>query len=187
MMKTRLGWPPLWPSRFFQAFCLWAVLFLSGCSLEPQKPETPVSPPEVHVAVIEKALSLEGYPYRYGGETPETGFDCSGFVQYVFEQHGIFIPRTAREMADQLSEPESVHPSPGDLVFFNTSGVPFSHVGIYLGKDRFIHASNHRKGVKVSKMKTSYWSSRYLGARRAIPRTPEDSDIPDSEPEAWFP
>ena len=177
------------PSSRTRVFWVWVLVelfLLSACSMSPERPEPKAEIPRIQQAVIEKALSLEGYPYRYGGETPEGGFDCSGFVQYVFEQHGIFIPRTARAMAEQLSAPESDQPAPGDLVFFNTSGTPYSHVGLYLGKNRFIHASNHRKGVRISKMGTPYWSSRYLGARRALFIEGEDTEGADEtlKPEA---
>jgi cell wall-associated NlpC family hydrolase len=117
------------------------------------------------------AVSLVGSPYRLGGTSPETGLDCSGFVGHVFKQTlGVLLPRTsvAISKATQiLTQPEL---QPGDLVFFNTMRSAFSHVGIYLGDNRFVHAASSRTGkVMVSSLTEQYWRDRFDGARRIPP------------------
>ena len=113
--------------------------------------------------MLRTATDLVGTPYRNGGSTVE-GFDCSGFVQYVFAQHGVQIPRTVRRQAEvgaKVREAEA-----GDLVFFKTDGRGPTHVGIALGPDRFIHAPSSRGVVRVEPFSAPYWSSRFLEARR---------------------
>ncbi|MBV8532093.1 MAG: C40 family peptidase [Candidatus Eremiobacteraeota bacterium] len=110
------------------------------------------------------ALRFLGVPYVFGG-TSSSGFDCSGFVQHVFAMLGIDLPRTADAQFD-AGRPASGGPRPGDLVFFDTYG-GVSHVGIYLGRGRFVHASSSR-GVMVSRLSESYWASRYVGAKRLL-------------------
>jgi len=112
------------------------------------------------------ALSFRGVPYRNGGSDP-SGFDCSGLVFYVFEQHGIKVPRTvARQFHAGTSVKSDEGMQPGDLVFFNTSGTGPSHVGIMIGPDAFVHAPNSSGDVRVERLGSSYWSGRFLGARR---------------------
>ncbi|WP_371380686.1 C40 family peptidase [Sporomusa aerivorans] len=103
-------------------------------------------------------------PYRFGGDTPK-GFDCSGFVKFVYDKNGAKLPRTTD--AQYLSGQKVVRTKlqPGDLVFFNTYAAGASHVGIYYGNDKFIHASSS-KGVMISRLDEPYWKPRYLGARR---------------------
>ncbi len=116
--------------------------------------------------IIATAKKYIGVPYLWGGTTP-SGFDCSGFVQYVFKAHGISLPRVSR---DQYTAGYAVSKSnlkAGDLVFFNTSGSGVSHLGIYLGNNQFIHASTS-KGVVITSLTSTYWSSRYIGARRVL-------------------
>ena len=113
------------------------------------------------------ALDFRGAPYRNGGADP-TGFDCSGFVWYVFSQHGLAIPRTVQ---DQFRIGESVSPSDlraGDLVFFSTTAPGASHVGIVIGGDSFVHAPSSSGVVRVERLGASYWSSRFVGARRVL-------------------
>ena len=114
------------------------------------------------------ATSLIGTPYHMGGSSPETGLDCSGFVHHVFMQtiHAD-LPRTSADMSQEGQPVEQAELRPGDLVFFNTLKRPSSHVGIYLGENRFIHASSNSAGsVTISNLQDEYWSSRYDGARR---------------------
>lgn len=112
----------------------------------------------------ETAQQYLGVPYRFGGADPR-GFDCSGFVMYVFQRHGRKLPRTAdlQFAAGKVVPQERLQP--GDVVFFTTYAQGASHEGIYLGQDRFVHASSSR-GVMTSALSEPYWKSRYLGARR---------------------
>ncbi len=142
------------------------ILLLVGCSTTPEiKPQTQGQQPPL----IEYALSLEGTPYRWGEESPDDGFDCSGFVKHVYGKHGIRLPRTAREMATVLPTVPRYDLRSGDLVFFNTSGRKYSHVGIYINRDKFIHAPSKGTGrVLVSSLNNSYWRKRFVGVRRPI-------------------
>lgn len=117
--------------------------------------------------VIFYALSMVGINYRWGGNSPQTGFDCSGLVSHVFRHiSGLVLPRDSYAMARLGRSVDVGELRPGDLVFFNTMRRPFSHVGIYLGDKRFIHAPSAGKSVQIVNMTESYWSSRYNGARR---------------------
>jgi cell wall-associated NlpC family hydrolase len=116
-------------------------------------------------AVAGTALSLRGAPYRNGGADP-SGFDCSGFIWYVFAQHGIRIGRTVGE---QFREGVEVSPDalePGDLLFFSTDAAGASHVGMAIGGDEFVHAPSSRGIVRVERLSSSYWAPRYVGAKR---------------------
>jgi cell wall-associated NlpC family hydrolase len=119
------------------------------------------------------ALGLIGINYKWGGTTPETGLDCSGLVRYVFQQvTGVTLPRTAKEMSrvgDQVALDDL---KPGDLVFFNTRRFAFSHVGIYLGDNRFIHAPSRGREVEVATLDKSFWHKRFNGARRLVGAVP---------------
>ena len=117
--------------------------------------------------VLINALSLTGIQYKYGGKSPETGFDCSGFVRYVFSQAtNLTLPPTARAIAQIGKTVKKDDLQPGDLVFFNTLKSAFSHVGIYMGDNKFIHAPSTGKVVRVESMKDGYWASRFNGAQR---------------------
>ncbi len=121
-----------------------------------------------------EALSLVGTPYRMGGQRPDTGLDCSGLVRHVYKQtHDIELPHNAREMSQRGEPVARSELKPGDLVFFNTLGRPFSHVGIYKGDGKFVHASSRRdRRVTVSDMHNGYWARRFDGARRILPGLP---------------
>ena len=114
--------------------------------------------------LVAMALGLQGVPYVFGGTTPY-GFDCSGFVQYVFRQLGFSLPRMADEQYNASARVSQL--SLGNLVFFETYTSGVSHVGIYLGNRRFIHASSS-KGVTISSLDDSYWSPRYVGAGKVF-------------------
>jgi cell wall-associated NlpC family hydrolase len=115
--------------------------------------------------VLETALSLLGSPYLNGGADP-SGFDCSGFVAFVFGQHGVALPRTVESQA-RVGE-DVAAPAAGDLVFFRTSGRAISHVGIALGPDRFIHAPSSRGVVRIELLGAPYWAQRFAEARRVL-------------------
>jgi cell wall-associated NlpC family hydrolase len=116
-------------------------------------------------SLVGTALSLRGSPYREGGSTP-AGFDCSGFTQYVFAQYGVQLPREVRDQF-RLGQPVSPQAlAPGDLVFFTTTAAGASHVAIAVGGDEFVHAPASDGVVRVEHLSSSYWSSRYVGARR---------------------
>lgn len=115
------------------------------------------------------ALGLIGVDYRWGGETPESGVDCSGLVRYVFQQvTGVTLPRTSKELSRLGRTVASADLAPGDLVFFNTRRLPFSHVGIYLGDNRFIHAPSTGSEVEISQLSETYWQKHFNGARRLV-------------------
>ncbi len=115
------------------------------------------------------ALGLLGVRYQWGGNTPESGLDCSGFVQYVFKQaKGIKLPRSSREISQVGQHVGWNNLIPGDLVFFNTRRFAFSHVGIYLGDNRFIHSPTSGRDVEIGRITDRYWSARFNGGRRIL-------------------
>jgi len=117
-------------------------------------------------ALSSTALSLRGAPYRNGGVDPANGFDCSGFVRYVYQQHGVPMPRAVKEQFQVGKSVSRDHLEAGDLVFFSTVSPGASHVGIMIGGDQFIHAPSERGVVRVESLGSQYWSSRYVGAKR---------------------
>jgi len=117
--------------------------------------------------LVRAALAQLGVKYRYGGKTPRTGFDCSGLVVYAAEQSlGLKLPHHAATLARIGVSIKRTQLQEGDLVFFNTRGRRFSHMGIYLGENRFVHAPRTGAVVRIERMDTAYWRQRYNGARR---------------------
>ena len=117
--------------------------------------------------LVVNAMGFLGVPYRRGGNTAETGFDCSGFVRAMYEQSvGQLLPRRAEQQAEATQRIDKNELQPGDLVFFNTLRRAFSHVGIYVGDGKFIHSPKPGAQVRVESMGVSYWASRFDGARR---------------------
>ena len=115
--------------------------------------------------------SVKGTSYQYGGSTPTTGFDCSGFTLYVFSKLGVKLPHSS---SDQYTLGENVTLNDlerGDLVFFNTSGQGVSHVGIFIGEETFVHAST-KKGVVFNCLTEEYWKNKYVGARKILKTIP---------------
>lgn len=116
------------------------------------------------------SMNFLGVPYKRGGNSAESGFDCSGFTRHIFEMSvGLVLPRRADEQAklSSLAPVKKTELKPGDLVFFNTMRRTFSHVGIYVGEGKFIHAPRTGSKVRVEDMREAYWAKRFTGARRA--------------------
>jgi cell wall-associated NlpC family hydrolase len=121
--------------------------------------------------LVVSAMNFLGVPYRRGGTSADDGFDCSGFTRHIFSLSlGLVLPRRVDDQANAagLSQVEREELKPGDLVFFNTLKRTFSHVGIYIGDGKFIHAPRSGANVRVEDMRQSYWARRFTGARRAL-------------------
>jgi cell wall-associated NlpC family hydrolase len=152
-----------------------AVLFAPLAAADPLSAREPASQASAAPATVWHsaqdlaiyALGLIGVDYRFGGTTPERGLDCSGLVRYVFQQvTGVMLPRTSQEISRLGKRIPVTELMPGDLVFFNTRRLQFSHVGIYLGGDRFIHAPRQGGEVEIVTLSKGYWQKRFDGARR---------------------
>ncbi|NJD35566.1 MAG: glycoside hydrolase [Betaproteobacteria bacterium] len=167
------GIPPLTASFF-----LLAGLLFAPCA---HADEPLVVPPPLQVSfvdratataqdAIDQAMDLLGIRYRRGGSSPEAGFDCSGFVNHVFrESLGLILPRSSKEMSKSGEAISRDELRPGDLVFFNTMRNAFSHVGIYLGDNQFVHAPRSGGRVRIEDLRDGYWTKRFNGARRVSP------------------
>lgn len=132
----------------------------------PRAAEPPAALPRgAEGILIATALSFRGTPYRYGGSDP-AGFDCSGFVQWVFARHGAALPREVRDQFRVGREVDDQDVRPGDLVFFQTVAKGASHVGIAIGGGEFVHAPSSRGVVRVERYTSGYWAQRWVGARR---------------------
>ena len=145
---------------------------MSGCATN-EKPAVSVSPsnlaPSGNGKAVAEALQLQGHPYVPGGESPAEGFDCSGLVFYVYTKQGLKLPRDTWSLANQLPSVQLDRRQPGDLLFFSIDAKPNSHVGIYVGQDKFVHAPSSRTGrVMLSDLKQPYWRERFTAVRRPI-------------------
>ena len=147
----------------------YACTFGSGpCSGPAPEPPPSERPDDMPLSmVVGTALSLQGAPYRNGGSDP-SGFDCSGFVSYVFAQQGFALPRTVSEQYEAGREVSPGALEPGDLVFFSTSARGATHVGIAVSASEFVHAPSSRGVVRVELLTAPYWSSRFVGIRRVF-------------------
>lgn len=157
------------------------ILGLAACSSNKSpshhstsKPKTPSNIPKITLAdtpharqeVWFQAFSLIGTPYRYGGTDKASGFDCSGMVQHVYQQAlNAKLPRTARDIAASSHQISRAKLKSGDLVFFNTGGGKYSHVGIYLGSQEFLHAPSSNGTIRVARLDNPYFASRFTEAR----------------------
>jgi cell wall-associated NlpC family hydrolase len=156
------------------------LLVLAGCASPPRiettAPRAPVVLSERAMAEMSSARARElalhalshiGVPYRYGGSSPDTGFDCSGLVNYVYSRSaGLVLPRTTEALSAVGAPVSHAELETGDLVFFDTLRKPYSHVGIYLGDQRFIHAPATGGQVELVDLRSRYWQTRFSGARR---------------------
>ncbi|MFN7552909.1 MAG: C40 family peptidase [Pseudomonadota bacterium] len=144
----------------------------------PERPAAVSAAPDPGAEITLRALAELGVRYRFGGTTPETGFDCSGLVRWVFRDHPtLALPRASADMA-RMPAP-SVGPgelAPGDLVFFRIRGSRVSHVGIYVGGGRFVHAPSRGAAVRIDRLDDRYWKRRWAGARRVLARSQGTSD-----------
>ena len=150
-----------------------SLLILSGCStfgsksnaskVSQFKQDTSAGTEDISIA----AIGLVDVPYRYGGNTPKGGFDCSGLIVYVYNKAaGIKLPRTIQLMGTKGISIEDQPPAPGDLVFFNTTGEKYSHAGIYVGQGRFVHAPSAGGTVRLDYITSPYWAAKFTEARR---------------------
>ena len=154
---------------------LLVIWLATGCSSSPPRQPEWSGTPDWETAsraqrdVVRQALGYVGVPYRYGGDSAATGFDCSGLVWRVYRQAaGIRLPRDSYGISRKGIAVSTAGLKPGDLVFFNTQRRPYSHVGIYLGKDRFVHAPSSGGVVSVARITDSYWRNRFNGGRRVV-------------------
>ena len=149
-----------------KSILLLSILLLSACASAKNDVRTPDSDAAAR-KLTSYARSLVGIPYKYGGNSPDKGFDCSGFVGHVFRHTlGINLPRNSDQISHLGQAISTGNLRTGDLVFFNTLQRKFSHVGIYLGGDRFIHAPSSSGSVRTENMRETYWKRHYDGARR---------------------
>jgi cell wall-associated NlpC family hydrolase len=158
---------------FFRIGCVACALIVQCAFAE----EPPAQTPQAQSAVlryrdgvqkiVDRALDLIGIRYRRGGDNPDTGFDCSGFVDHVFHEGlGLTLPRSSHELSETGTAVSKTELKPGDLVFFHTMRHAFSHVGIYLGDHLFVHAPRTGEAVGIADLRDRYWAKRYNGARR---------------------
>jgi len=147
---------------------------ISGCATyrpEPPPPNPPAPAPraERSEALLQTLLAL-GLDYRYGGKSPTTGFDCSGLVAHVYQQAwGIRLPHNTKAQSQAGTPVSLAELQAGDLVFYDTLKRPYSHVGIYMGDGKFVHAPKTGAQVRIESLKSAYWSQRFNGARRIEP------------------
>jgi cell wall-associated NlpC family hydrolase len=151
--------------------CLF-LLLLGACASGPSPRAGHARAPDSVAAntVLMRAIGLVGTPYHYGGNSPEGGFDCSGLVQFVFRDTlGVRLPRSTRELvAMDVPQVQRQDLQPGDLVFFNPGGGATSHIGIYVGEGRFVHAPSTGGTVRLDLLESSYWRAAYAGGRRVL-------------------
>lgn len=150
-----------------RAGALLFALLATGCSSVRSRPGSsfhvqPVAPE----AIVRTATKQIGRPYRYGGEDPKRGFDCSGLVWWSYQQNGSAIPRSARIQFQLGRRVKSTELKPGDLVFFDIGGSPPAHVGIMVDPPKFVHAPTTGEKVRLDSLKNVYWSKHFYGAKR---------------------
>jgi cell wall-associated NlpC family hydrolase len=166
--------------KFYSQYLVYSlIVFLSGCSSLGGIKSPSTNSAKLPDFFLEKnvgqddisiaAISLIGTPYKWGGNTPQSGFDCSGLIVYVVKNtRQKNLPRTTGELGKYGKSLAQETPAPGDLVFFNTLGESHSHVGIYVGSGRFVHAPTTGGTVRLDEIKNPYWAPRYTEARRVV-------------------
>jgi cell wall-associated NlpC family hydrolase len=161
------------PAKSIKFFLLALVLLLlSACAGNSTHRQTDLSDVQQKTAndVLFQAIGLVGTPYKYGGNTPQSGFDCSGLINYVFlNSAGLKLPRTTRELIEiNAPEVDQDRLLPGDLVYFDSNGGKVSHIGIYVGENRFVHAPSSGGTVRMDNLKSAYWQKHYVDAKRVL-------------------
>ncbi len=157
---------PAAPAGWALGLCL--LLILTGCASTARP--VPTAPATRSNDVLMRAIGLVGTPYRYGGNTPVSGFDCSGLVDFVFrDAAGLSLPRSTRELID-LPAPRIDRDDlqSGDLLFFSPDGGRISHIGIYVGEGRFVHAPSQGGTVRLDRLDNPYWRKAYREAKRVL-------------------
>jgi len=155
--------------RLFLGVCMTPLLF--ACSSPSRQGTASTSStypnhPAKRQDIVMQAMAMLDRGYTYGGKKLHTGFDCSGLVTFVYQESaGIALKGSAAQMAQATQPIDATQANPGDLVFFNTLGTSFSHVGIYIGAGKFVHAANERTGVRTERLSSGYWSKRFEGYR----------------------
>ena len=145
-----------------RGFVLSSLFLLAACA---SSPNAPVTDPASAERAASSALKMVGKPYRYGGASP-AGFDCSGLVQYSYKQAGVSLPRSTDDLLRTSAPLRGMHLRRGDLLFFDQEGKKKSHVGIYLGDGRFVHAPSSGKAVRTDRLDSPYWKKHLAEARR---------------------
>jgi cell wall-associated NlpC family hydrolase len=189
-------------------FIIFASLLIGGCgTLAPGRdaelsharapvaaapvaaPSRPTAVPAQDTDMLFHALAAAGADYRRGGKSYQSGFDCSGLVAFVFrEAYGLALPHNTQAQSQLGETVPSADLQPGDLVFFNTLRKPYSHVGIYLGEDRFIHAPKEGAVVRTENLRARYWATRFDGARRLVPTIAmSDYPVPPKRTDVTYP
>ncbi|HET9405458.1 MAG TPA: C40 family peptidase [Burkholderiales bacterium] len=151
-----------WLSRAAAGLILVA---LAGCATAPQQTDQDI---DVGADAAQHALGMVGIPYRFGGNSPQ-GFDCSGLVQYSYARAGMRVSRTVEEQWANSRPVPSEQIRPGDLLFFHMDGKHNSHIGLYIGNDRFVHAPSTGKHVSVASLANRFWRQHFSIARRPFP------------------
>jgi len=159
--------------RFKSLFACWLVLLLAACGSVPPAPDRTPDSRSSRAEFSEQghevtlfALGLIDTGYRFGGKNPEAGLDCSGMVSYIYNKAaGVKVSGSAADIARKGRQIERSSLRPGDLVFFNTRNAPFSHVGVYIGDDRFVHSPSGNGRVRIDQLNATYYAQRFEAAR----------------------
>lgn len=143
-------------------------LLAEGCGKARVGGSDGVTRPKNGSAVVATAKSQIGRPYKYGGTEPKTGFDCSGLILWTYKQHGVKVPRQAKEQAHHGKVIKKSQLQPGDIVVFRISGRSGYHTGLYSGKGKFVHSPSSGKKIREDNMNDAYWKRRYVSGRRVL-------------------